>query len=82
MSDTSDTEKPVVTIKVTDGPNKAYFVRFDRDSCNLIDVFEYKKIYTPGTWVMPSRTKIIVDLARSRIGMPREIETTTTGEQQ
>jgi hypothetical protein len=71
MSDTSDFEKPVATIKVTDG-DKAYFVHFDRDSGNLIDVFEYKRIYSPKMGQMAPRIKIIADLARSRIGMPLE----------
>jgi len=67
-----------ITIKVTDGPTKAYFVRFKRDSHSLIDVYEYKQVYTPTVGQMSTRTKIIVDLAKSRIGMP--LEATATGE--
>jgi hypothetical protein len=61
-----------ITIKVTDGEAHAYFVHFDRETHALVDVFEYKKIYAPLVGVMPRRTKIIVDLAKSRIGMPLE----------
>ena len=60
-----------ITIKVTDN-ERAYFVHFDRETRELIDLFEYKKIYTPLMGVMSQRTKIIVDLAKSRIGMPLE----------
>jgi hypothetical protein len=59
------------TIKVTD-KDTAYFVHFDRVTHDLIEVFEYKKIYTPSAGPMSVRTKIIVDLAKSRIGVPRE----------
>ena len=65
-----------VTIKVTDKEN-AYFVHFDRDTHELIDVFEYKKIYTPLMGLMSTRTKIVVNLARDRLGKPIE----ATGDQ-
>ena len=61
-----------IVIKVTDGEASAYFVHFDRDSHTLIDVYEYKQVYTPTVGQMSPRTKIIVDLAKSRIGMPLE----------
>jgi hypothetical protein len=65
-----------ITIKVTDGEARAYFVHFDRDSHELLDVFEYKRLYTPRMGLMAPRIKIIADLAKSRIGMP--IETPAT----
>src|SRR4029077_6450594 len=70
--DVNDNDTPApITIKVTDG-DKAYFVHFDRDSHELIDVFEYKRMYGPKMGQMSPRAKIIVDLAQSRIGMPLE----------
>ena len=44
----------------------------------LIDVCEYKTILHPGMGRLSPRNKIIIDLAKSRIGMAPE--TTTTGE--
>jgi len=65
-----------ITIKVTDGDTKAYFVRFDRETHELLDVCEYKTIYTPKMGQISQRNAVIVNLAKSRIGMPLE----TTGE--
>jgi len=67
-----------IVIKVTEGDHKAYFVHFDRESHSLLEVYEYKLVYTPKNGMPSSRTKIIVDLAKSRIGMP--LEATATGE--
>ena len=61
-----------IIIKVTDGEARAYFVHFDRDSHTLLDVYEYKRVYTPSQGMPSTRTKIITDLAKSRIGMPLE----------
>jgi hypothetical protein len=61
-----------IVIKVTEGDAKAFFVHFDRDSHSLISVYEYKQVYTPAVGTMSQRTRIIVDLAKSRIGMPLE----------
>ena len=61
-----------IVIKVTEGEAKAYFVHFDRESHTLISVYEYKQVYTPNVGTMSQRTRIIVDLAKSRIGMPLE----------
>ena len=66
----------VATIKVTDGESHAYFVRFDRATRELLDVFEYKKIYSPRMGAIAPRTKIIVDLAKSKIDMPRKTPVT------
>ena len=78
MNDNKADQPNPITIKVTDGEAKAYFVRFDRDSHELQDVCEYRTIYTPSMGRISARNKIIVDLAKSRIGMA--LETTTTGE--
>jgi len=67
----NDNAQPIV-IKVTDGDTKAYYVRFNRDTHDLIDVCEYKTIYTPKMGQISSRNAIIVNLAKSRIGMPLE----------
>ena len=67
-----------IVIKVTEGDHKAYFVHFDRESHTLISVYEYKQVYTPAVGSMSQRTRIIVDLAKSRIGMP--LEATATGD--
>ena len=67
-----------IVIKVTDGSARAYFVHFDRESHSLLEVYEYKLVYTPKNGMPSSRTKIITDLAKSRIGMP--LEATATGE--
>ena len=61
-----------ITIKVTDGDSRAYFVHFDRDSHVLVAMYEYKQIYTPRMGTLSQRNKIIADLAKSRIGMPLE----------
>ena len=60
-----------ITIKVTDN-ERAYFVHFDRDSHELVSVFEYKQLYTPRMGQMAPRIKVVADLAKSRIGMPLE----------
>jgi len=66
-------DKPTpIVIKVTDGDTKAYFVHFDRDSHELVSVFEYKQLYTPRMGQMAPRIKVVADLAKSRIGMPLE----------
>ena len=39
-----------ITIKVTDGEAKAYFVHFDRDSHDLIDVCEVQDDLSPRRW--------------------------------
>ena len=57
---------------MTDGDHRAYFVHFDRDSHSLLEVFEYKRVYVPSQGLPSTRTKIITDLAKSRIGMPLE----------
>jgi hypothetical protein len=62
-----------LAIKVTDGDHKSYFVYFDRDTHELMSVFEYKQIYTPGMGRMSNRNQTIVDLAKSRIGMALEM---------
>jgi hypothetical protein len=77
MNDNKPDKPHPITIKVTDGEAKAYFVRFHRDSHELQDVCEYKTIYTPSMGKISARNKIIVDLAKSRIGMALEA---TTGE--
>ena len=74
MNDNKPDQPNPITIKVTDGEAKAYFVRFHRDSHSLIDVYEYKRVYTPAAGQMSQRTRIIVDLAKSRIGMPLETQ--------
>ena len=76
MNDNKPDKPAPIVIKVTDGEAKAYFVHFHRDSHELIDVFEYKRLYTPRMGQMAPRIKIIADLAASRIGMPLE----TSGE--
>ena len=65
------TDPDHIVIKVTDGKDKAYFVHFDRATRELVSMFAYTKLYaSPGP--LTPRNKIIVDLAKSRIGMPRE----------
>ena len=72
MNDNKADQPNPITIKVTDGEARAYFVHFDRDSHALISVYEYKQVYTPAVGMPSTRTKIIIDLAKSRIGMPLE----------
>jgi hypothetical protein len=67
----NDPTKPI-TIKVTENAGHAYFVHFDRNTHALIEVFEYKRIYTPIMGHPAQRTQLVVDLAKSRIGMPLE----------
>ena len=72
MNDNKADQPNPITIKVTDGEARAYFVHFDRDSHELVSVFEYKQLYTPRMGQMAPRIKVVADLAKSRIGMPLE----------
>ena len=71
------TNPDVITIKVTDETKGAYFVHFDRETHELIDVFEHRKIYVPAMGVMAKRIALVVSAARERIGKP--LTTATQG---
>jgi hypothetical protein len=61
------TSDGIITIKVTTNDLRHnYFVHFNRDGCDLIDVCEYKPIYTPVMGRMPRRIKEIVDTAHAK----------------
>jgi len=74
---TTRTNPDLITIKVTDETNGAYFVHFDRETHALIDVFEHRKIYVPAMGVMAKRIALVVSAARERIGKP--LTTATQG---
>jgi hypothetical protein len=73
-------QPPHKVIKVTTTDEKhSYFVVFNRDGHDLIDVFEYKSIYNPAMGGMRRRIKEIVDTARTKLVPPAEA---TSGEKQ
>jgi hypothetical protein len=62
-----------LVIKVTDGTSRAYFVHFKREAPHdLVSMWKYERIITPQGGMLNARNKQIVDLAKSRIGMPPE----------
>jgi hypothetical protein len=69
-----------IVIKVTDNEHRCYFVHFDRESHDLIDVREYHTIFLPGMGVPAKRTQDIINSAKSKIGKP--LETPATGDYQ
>jgi hypothetical protein len=54
-------------VKVTHGAEHSFFVRFARDGHDLVDVFEYKKVYTPGLGMLSNRIKTVIWAARSEL---------------
>jgi hypothetical protein len=72
--------KTTITIKVTDNKHRCYYVHFDRESHDLLDVCEYHTIYLPGMGVPAQRAQIVIDSAKSRLGQP--VQTPATGEPQ
>jgi hypothetical protein len=64
--------KTTLTIKVTDNEHRCYYVHFDRESHDLIDVCEYHQIYLPGMGVPSKRTQTVIEAATSRLGKPVE----------
>ena len=58
-----------ITIKVTTSDLRHnYFVHFTRDGHDLVDVCEYKPIYTPLTpGRMPRRIADVVEAARTKL---------------
>jgi len=74
---TTRTNPDLITIKVTDETKGAYFVHFDRETHELVDVFEHRKIYVPAMGVMAVRIARVVKAARERIGKP--LTTATQG---
>ena len=65
------------TIKVTDNAHRCYYVHFDRESGDLIDVCEYHTIYLPGMGVPAKRTQAVIDAAMSKIGKTIEVPEVT-----
>ncbi len=59
----------IITIKVTTNDARhSYFVHFNRDGHDLLDVCEYVPIYTPlKGFRMPRRIKDIVETARTKL---------------
>jgi hypothetical protein len=60
-------DSPYLTIKVTtNDPKHSYFVHFTREGHDLVDVCEYKPIYTPIMGRMHKRILEIVAAARAK----------------
>ena len=59
----------LLTIKVTTSdPQHAYYVQFDRaPPHDLRNVLEYKSIFSPTMGVMATKTKTVVNAARTKI---------------
>ena len=64
------TDKPHFVVKVTMDDEHACYVHFDRQTHELVAVYEYKKIYVPEMGMMSRRIGTVVALAHSKIGKP------------
>jgi hypothetical protein len=67
-----DTPDPDVTvIKVTtNDPKHSYYAHFNRRDHTLIEISEYKVIYTSRTGVIPNRIKDVIASARTKLKTP------------
>ena len=72
-----DTEPKPLVVKVTVSDDHCYYVHFQRDTQDLLAVYEYKKIYTPRMGKAAPKTTIAINTAKAKIGKPFK---TTMGE--
>ena len=66
-----------LTIKVTDGDGRAFFVHFDRATRKLVDVYRYERIYSPRMGPPSTRTGRLIELATAKMLETQPKETTS-----